>query len=152
MSIATEGVSAKSIGLCNELLRGELSAIETYSSAIHKFDHVGFTDTLDVIRHRHIDSANALRKAIYDLGGEPDTASGAWGSFAKTLQSAANAFGEGSAVGVLERGEQYGISEYSSALEKSWLSLDLKGLIQSDLLPKLQENVILLADLRAKNK
>ena len=147
MNTTEENVSAKTIDSCNELLRGELSAIETYSLVIHRFGEDKTTQALEVIRKRHIDSANALRMSIHDLGGEPDTNSGAWGNFAKTLQSAANLIGEESAVSILERGEQYGLSEYKKALEKNWVALEVKSLIQSSLLPRQEEHLILLADL-----
>jgi hypothetical protein len=79
-------------------LRGELSAVDTYDKVIEKFA----TDTkvfeLIRIREEHMQSADRLQDNIRHMGGYPDHNAGVWGTFAHAIQTAANLFGEGSAV------------------------------------------------------
>src|SRR5437879_13880124 len=73
----------------NELLRGEMSAAETYDLAIRKFrGHQGI-DELQIIRDEHAASAAFLRDRILAHGGEPSETSGAWGTFAASITSVA---------------------------------------------------------------
>ena len=71
------------IEVLDSLLRGELSAIETYSHAIHKFPGSPAHAELEAMRDDHLESVETLRELITDLGGDPSTTSGAWGGFAK---------------------------------------------------------------------
>ena len=61
--------TGKFIDVCNDLLRGELSAIEIYSDIINKHGEIPEMVILKTIREEHIDSANRLRKNVLSMGG-----------------------------------------------------------------------------------
>src|SRR5215217_5476486 len=105
------------IKVCNSLLRGELSAIQTYDQALEKFSGSSETSTLERIHAEHEESAQILRDHIADMGGTPDSDSGAWGSFAQAVEATAKLLGESAALKALIEGEQHGIKEYEQALE-----------------------------------
>ena len=84
------------IDICNGLLRGELSAVETYGQAIDKYAGSPVTEELRRIRADHSRSANWLSANVREMGGVPQKDSGAWGLFANAVQGAANLFGENS--------------------------------------------------------
>ena len=67
--------------------------------------------------------AQELAARITALGGRPDENAGTWGTFAKAVEGAASAFGERAAVDALEEGEDLGLRDYSSDLDK----LDLES-------------------------
>lgn len=129
----------------NSLLRGELSAIETYSQAIHKFPEVGAVQVLERIRRDHLHSVSTLRDLIHRDGGDPSTDSGAWGTFAKAVESAASLLGHNSAIAALRQGEKYGLGEYESALEDSNLPGDVRQTLRG-LYEPLQRHLRYLED------
>lgn len=106
----------------NALLRGEISAAETYRQAIDRVSDsknqalardVGL---LQEMQEDHVRAADLLRDRVKDLGGEPSDTSGAWGAWAQTVQGAANLFGDTSALKSLKEGEEHGLKDYEDAM------------------------------------
>ena len=137
------------IDICQKLLRGELSAIETYTQAIAKFDADIERSALEGIRFDHENSANRLRDHLREMGAEPANDSGTWGSFANILEAAAKALGESPALAVLKQGEEHGIDEYEEALRDSGVMTEMKSVIRESLLPPLSQHIITLNQLKA---
>lgn len=134
-------INEQCIENCNSLLRGELSAVETYSKAIEKYPDTVATPELERIRSEHRLSADSLAKNVREMGGEPETDSGAWGTFAKTIQSAANLFGSESAVESLQTGEEHGRNDYQRALANEDVMDSCKVLISTELLPRVESHI-----------
>src|SRR5829696_2588265 len=88
----------------NSLLRGEISAAETYRMAIDKVadgnnaSGVANAGLLREIQEEHGRAAQGLRDRIRELGGEASDSSGAWGVWAKTVQGTMNLFGDASSL------------------------------------------------------
>src|SRR5205823_3718669 len=61
-----------SIKVINSLLRGELSATETYQQALAKVGKEPGAAELRQIHDEHRSAANALRQEVHRLGGKPD--------------------------------------------------------------------------------
>ncbi|MBC8126802.1 MAG: DUF2383 domain-containing protein [Gloeobacteraceae cyanobacterium ES-bin-144] len=127
---------------CNALLRGELSAIETYTQAIEKFGKDAGVITLETIRTDHMANAESLRKLVGECGEKPATSSGLWGTFATTVEGVATLFGESPALIILQQGEEHGISQYEDALEDDELSEAVKNLIRETLLPAQRRHLV----------
>lgn len=144
--------TSQCIDVCNDLLRGELSAIETYSDTIDKYADEPEAMILRTIRAEHIDSANRLRKNVNAMGGEPDLSSGAWGGVTGAIQSTANFFGESSALASLKQGEEIGRSMYEKALENDDVIEDCRALIRSSLLPRISSHILNLESLQKRAK
>lgn len=140
--------TAECIEVCNSLLRGELSAIETYEQAIEKFQEEPDRGTLQEVRDEHERSALRLREHVIEMGAEPATGSGAWGSFAQAVEGTAKLLGESPALAALEAGENHGIDEYEEALRNANVMEEIKTVIRGDLLPALSEHVATLGRLR----
>ena len=132
-------------GILDSLLRGELSAIETYGHAIHKFTESPLDSVLREIRREHISSAQSLRELIHQRGGEPSTSSGSWGNLAGTVETVAAWFGEDSALAALQQGEKHGIREYHEVLLDHNVDHMVKDAIRDRLLPPLHRHVEVLA-------
>ena len=131
-------------GVLADLLRGELAAVETYEQALDKID--GFPDgtRLREIHAEHVYSVNALRSRLAQYTTDIPRSSGAWGAFAKAVEGVAKLFGNTLALKALEEGEAHGIKEYERAMEKDYLSPEVKSLIVSELLPKCRSHVFTL--------
>jgi len=102
----------RTITALNDLLRGELSAVETYDMALPLIvdDHAALAD-LRACRSSHQDRVDLLRNAIVQAGGEPVDSSGAWGAFARAVEGSASTLGSSLAVKTLEKGEEHGLRE-----------------------------------------
>lgn len=132
------------IKVCNKLLRGEISAVETYDKAIEKYGNEPVLAELRRVRSEHSESAMRLQKNVREMGGTPSTESGAWGVFATTVQSAADLFGAGSAVESLKRGEEHGRNDYHAALENEHVMPGCKAMIRDELLPRTNRHIATL--------
>lgn len=134
----TENITDK----CNAMLRGELSAIETYGQAIEKFGPDAAGSPLAAIRADHVTNANSLRKLIGECGVKADTSSGSWGTFATTVEGVATLLGKSPALMILKQGEEHGIRQYEDALDDDELSESVKSLIRDTLLPAQRQHLV----------
>jgi uncharacterized protein (TIGR02284 family) len=136
------------IDVCNSLLRGEISAIETYTQAIEKFRGEPEVSLLEDIRREHVSSANRLRENVREMGGSPSNDSGAWGTWAQTVEGVAKLMGDGTALKALQEGEEHGEKEYREALDDAEVLPGCKEMIRHELLPRQVRHIGMLRDLR----
>ena len=132
----------------NSLLRGEISAAETYRMAIDKLnspDHAADAGLLSQIQEEHGRACQSLRDRIRELGGEPSDSSGAWGAWAKLTQGTSNLFGDASALKSLKEGEEHGLKDYQEALDD--VDASSADLVQNQLIPQQQRHITLLDQL-----
>jgi len=141
----------KAIDQLNSLLRGEISAVETYTQALHKIedDRAGDAALLREIEIEHGKNAQLLREEVRKLGGEADNASGAWGVWAKTVEGVATLFGDPVALKALKEGEEHGLKDYKDALEK--LEGTSRDLVERLLIPAQHRHITLLDELISKS-
>ncbi|HEY9753617.1 MAG TPA: DUF2383 domain-containing protein [Oculatellaceae cyanobacterium] len=100
----------------NAMLKGELSALETYRQALEKVRDSNVKATLKECHMCHSGRVDTLVQKIVELGGKPAENSGAWGAFAKMMEGGAAALGDKSAVSMLEEGEDKGLDDYKKLL------------------------------------
>ncbi|QDU30487.1 hypothetical protein ETAA8_56270 [Anatilimnocola aggregata] len=133
----------------NGLLRGELAATETYQQALRKVDSEHGALQLAQIRDEHSEAVSLLRKQIREFGGDPETSSGSWGTFAKAIESTAQLFGNGPALTALKQGEETGLSTYESAVQSHELPALTQSLINGVLLPQTRAHIATLERLQS---
>jgi demethoxyubiquinone hydroxylase (CLK1/Coq7/Cat5 family) len=132
METTTERAGA-SLGGLTSLLRGEISAVETYRQALEKITDPTIRATLQENLDSHQSRCELLRARIVQLGGKPVEGSGPWGAFAKLVEGGAKLFGEKAAVAALEEGEDHGLRDYRDELNK--LDSELRSFVEIQLLP-----------------
>ena len=126
---------ALTISALNELLRGELSAVETYNQALTVVkEDLEARAALTECQTSHENRVLRLRSEILDRGGEPSEASGAWGMFAKLVEGGAKVVGARMAVNALEAGEDHGLKEYHELLPK--LDIPARSTVSTDIYPQ----------------
>lgn len=136
----------------NSLLRGEISAVDTYEQALRKFDapeEAATAKALKQIRDEHSQAVGVLTDRVKGLGGKPSEGAGVWGVFAGTVTAGAKLIGPVTAMAALKQGEEHGIAQYEKTLENKELSTEGNYLIQSDLLPRCRKHVAALNTLIA---
>ncbi len=125
----------------NKLIRGEISAIETYVQALEGLGNEHAANTLERLKKEHIDATNLLRAQVHALHGVPSTASGPWGTFAKLAESAAQIFGDAAALRTLQEGEALGVRWYEDAIRADHMPSDTRRVIRETLLPRQRTHV-----------
>jgi uncharacterized protein (TIGR02284 family) len=135
----------------NSLLRGEMSAIETYRQAIEKLGDVNdpFVEELRAIQRDHRDAADALWHHVEQHGGTPSKDSGPWGTFAKAIEGTAKLLGNTSALKALKEGEEHGLKDYEDALNSQDLPADCQALIRS-LVPRQRAHISAIDQLMSR--
>ena len=125
-----------SVSKLNSLLRGEISAVETYRQALAKVKMPTAQAELAECERSHEQRVMKLKDRVRELGGKPADSSGAWGTFTKLIEGGAAALGEKAAIAALEEGEDRGLADYRSAM-KDVASLDAesRSLVEQELLP-----------------
>jgi uncharacterized protein (TIGR02284 family) len=128
----------------NRLIRGELSAIETYRQALDKMKDAPEATELHAIMVEHRTAAQALREHVKDRGGNPADGSGPWGAWAKIVEGAAQLFGNAAALKALKEGEEHGIKEYETFLDDANADQQCKDLVRNQLLPQGRAHIPIL--------
>ena len=137
-------MAAQTESTLNSLLRGEISATETYQQALAKVGDEPGAEEIRRIHHEHREAANTLRHHVRDHGATPSHGSGVWGAFAKAVEGMSKLFGDTSALCTLREGEKQGRDSYQSALSDKDVAPDCKELIRSHLLPQTEEHIRVL--------
>jgi uncharacterized protein DUF2383 len=131
----------------NELLRGELSAVESYDKALPAVeDKPALRSDLQECRASHELRVERIRRVIVDVGGEPAHASGAWGLFAKAVAGGARALGWKTVITTLEEGEDHGLKEYNDAMPR--LGESVRQLVTTQLYPEQQHTHSVMSALK----
>lgn len=144
--------SVQDVQQLNSLLRGEISACETYRMAIDKIadsDQISMDNAsiLREIERDHGIAAQQIRQRIEQLGGEASDSSGAWGVWAQSVQGTMNLFGDTSALKSLKEGEEHGLKDLEEALNENGVDNASRELIANQLIPQQQRHVILIDQL-----
>jgi hypothetical protein len=134
----------------NQLLRGEMAAIETYRVALDAVGEEPLAEDLRALRRDHRDAADALWHHVEAHGGQPSTGSGAWGAFSKAVEGTAKLLGNKAAIKALKEGEEHGLKQYEEALI-SGLPADCEGLIRERLLPRQRNHLPVIDRLLHEN-
>lgn len=136
----------ESVDTMNELLRGELEAVECYERALGRIAGCAEEGELRDCLISHRRRVAALRRRIIELGGTPAVQSGAWGAFAQLFDGERAAFGDDVAIAVLEEGEDRGLKHYLDAVGK--LDRDTRRLVAKEILPEQVRTHDSLSDLK----
>lgn len=140
-------IQSSNVTKLQELVRGEMSAVETYELALKSVNHVGLHRTLQEILVSHEKRIPQLREKIIALGGEAPTSSGVWGTFAKVFQAGADLLGDRAAIAALEEGEDRGVALYDG--DMAGFDAGTRRLIDVELAPEQRRTHDLCKTLKA---
>jgi hypothetical protein len=136
-------VEDRTAGL-NRLIRGELSAIETYRQALDKMKDAPEATELHAIMIDHRTAAQTWRDHVEERGGNPADSSGPWGAWAKFVEGTAKLFGNAAALKSLKEGEEHGIKQYETFLDDANADEECKELARSRFLPQARSHIPIL--------
>jgi uncharacterized protein (TIGR02284 family) len=133
--------------ILNRLLRGELSAVETYRQALEKVGDQPGALQLNTLYRDHMEAVTLLEEQVRNTGGQPSRSSGPWGTWARTVQTIANFLGDTSSLKALKEGEEHGLRDYREAVREPDLSPEARTLIQNRLLTQQEQHVRVIEQL-----
>jgi hypothetical protein len=112
--------ASAAIDQLNSLLRGTISATESYRIALERAansDNAVHLRQLRGIQEEHGRACQSLRDRILELGGSASDSSGVWGVWAKTVTSVGSLFGDAGTLRALKDGEEHGLKDFQEALD-----------------------------------
>lgn len=135
MTQESVSVSDRTVEQLNSLLRGEISAVQTYDQAIRKIGEDLGPEAAELrrIAQEHGEHAQDLRARVRTLGGDPDDSARVWGTLVQAVEGTARLFGDATALKALREGEEHGLRDYRDALSE--LDVESRRLVQDALLP-----------------
>lgn len=125
----------------NRLLRGELSAVETYQQALESVSDQTALSALERISGEHTQAVGLLREQIRQFGGIADESSGTWGLFAQVVEGTAKVFGDKASLKALKEGEEHGLKEYQAIMDDPDLLPEFKSLLTERLQLRQKEHI-----------
>lgn len=128
----------------NELIRGEMSAVQSFDTVIGKLKNTEDRDTLNMIRQDHVRAVEKLKSYQGDnfkASSGDTTSSGPWGSLTSAFAGGASFFGDKTAIKALKMGEEHGINEYRELLRNQDISSDLRRVVETELLPQQERHL-----------
>lgn len=126
-----------------ELIRGEMSAVQSFDTVIDKIRSDKDRETLRSIRQDHVQAIETLKRyAASDFkASEVTTSSGPWGNFASAFAGGASFFGDKVAIKALKLGEEHGINEYRELLKNSSINPEVRRVVENELLPQQEKHL-----------
>ena len=124
-----------SVDTLQSLLRGEIAAIETYQQALEKFENGAARGELNEMLAQHRDTVGTLQRLVLDRGGEPETKSGVWGSWATLVTGTAKVIGTAATLRALREGEEHGVKVYEQAIADEGVDGEARNLARMRFLP-----------------
>ncbi len=131
------------------ILRGEISAAESYENAIKLFmkDRIA-ADKLEQIRYEHEEAVRFWQKHIQNEGVEAERSSGAWGTVVEGFVATAKLLGEDLTTSALLTGEEHGLKEYKDILEDDNIDRDTKSFVSEVLIPRQKRHINILKTIK----
>lgn len=128
----------------DKLIRGEISAVESFDTVMNKVKDIGEVNELAQIRQDHQRAVETLKH--FAEGDELDKtqSSGPWGTFTTAFAGGASLFGDKAAIAALKMGEQHGLNEYREALADDGVRAEVKELIRTELIPCQERHLALI--------
>lgn len=125
----------------DELIRGEISAVESFRTVLPKIKDNNERTALEQMLQDHVRAVDKLKRFAEPRFEAKAATSGPWGAFAKTFAGGASFFGDKAALTALKIGEQHGINEYQQAVSDTTINQEVRTLIQSELLPNQEKHL-----------
>ncbi len=129
------------------LITAEKSAVQVYKKILKKVKDYKEVVKLNTILKDHENAVKILQMYNPNSGGGKDDAEmiGPWSNFAHTYNGSAHVFNDRAILKSLRSAEEFEVSEFKQAMNSESVSLDIKKIIQEELLPKQRNHVTVMS-------
>ncbi len=133
--------STAPIGPMEELLRGEVSAIEAYEQVMNKLDSENEKNRLVEFLEDHKMARDYWTKQIQSKNEFPKQTSGPWGTFVEAFVGTSKLLGNTAALKALEEGEEHGLKQYCEFLDNDKVPEEQKRFVRETLVPNQERHI-----------
>lgn len=124
-----------------DILRGELSAIEAYQQVMETVNDNPEVTRLTEFLADHREAASYWKKKVRVEHETPDSMSGAWGTFVQAFVGSAKLLGNTAALKALKEGEEHGLNQYENLLAEDDISAVDKDHLRKVLIPNQKRHI-----------
>lgn len=125
----------------DELIRGEISAVESVSAVLKRIDDAREKSALEQMLKDHQRAVESLKRFAEPKFEAKAQTSGPWGALTTAFAGGASFFGDKAALKALKIGEQHGLNEYNEAMKDGSINQEVRKLIQSELVPNQERHL-----------
>lgn len=131
-------MSTTAFDTMNELMQGEITAVETYVQALRKVSSSELRHELKRIQSGHVSAAAALRKQI--PAETPEPSGGVWDSWERLAQNPRSTR-DRAIVEALIEGEESLASAYEDAMRDEAIDFEVKRELDSEHIPRIEDHL-----------
>ena len=125
----------------NEILRGEISAQESYKQVMDKIESDPESIRLKSFLEDHTEAVKFWKAQARGEYMQPQTDSGAWGTAVQAFVGTSKLLGNTNALRALKVGEEIGLNNYKKMLNDDELLPSHKETIRSKFIPKQEMHI-----------
>lgn len=125
----------------NEILRGEISALESYEQIFNKIDSDAEKTRLNEFKDEHLAAIDFWKNQAQLQGAVPDKDSGIWGKAVEAFVGTSKLFGNTTALMALKEGEEHGLNNYKDLLTRDDLTTLQKDQIKRQFIPMQEKHI-----------
>lgn len=125
----------------DEILRGEISAVEAYEQVLEKIEKDPQAFRLERFLDQHNHAVNYWQRQAKREGKIPQKTSSVWGTVVEAFVGASKILGNESALKALKAGEEHGLSNYESMLSDDNLTPMQKREITQTFIPRQRQHI-----------
>lgn len=120
----------------DEILRGEISAVEAYNQVLEKIELDPEIIRLEQFRDQHLHAVNYWQRQAKREGKIPEKSSSVWGTVVEAFVGVSKLLGHDAALKALKAGEEHGLKNYEDLLEDRNLTPMQKREIEECFIPR----------------
>ncbi len=140
-SMDTMNMKNTNNGQLNEILRGEMSAKESYDQIFEKIESDAEKKRLKEFKAEHMEAIDFWKHQARVEGILPDKNSGVWGKAVEAFIGTSKLFGNTTALKALKEGEEHGLKSYKKLLESDKLTAFQKDQINKRFVPMQKKHI-----------
>lgn len=125
----------------NEVLRGEISAVEAYTQVMEKIESAPESYRLRQFKLDHENAVKFWKKQAKIMGKIPSNSSSIWGKVVESFVGISKIVGEEQALKALKKGEEHGLSLYEDLLKSEQLTSFQKDEIKNSFIPRQKRHI-----------
>lgn len=125
----------------DEILRGEIAAVEAYRQVEEKVKKDPEAYRLREFRNDHAEAVRYWTEQSTSSERRPEESSRIWGTVVEAFVGISKLIGEETALRALKKGEEHGLSNYKSMLESEGLTSAQKMEIRRTFIPRQEAHI-----------
>lgn len=125
----------------DEILRGEISAVESYKQVLEKVADGPEVFRLKQFLGDHVRAVSYWEKESRISGHSPEKSSSTWGTAVEAFVGASKLIGDETTLKALRLGERHGLSNYEKMLESDLINLKQKEDIKNVFIPNQRRHI-----------